>query len=445
MIHRIARLHPFTTRAARNLAVLFGVVYFAQVLWTLPAQALTMVLRERFGFSATQVATFRTLGRLPWLLKPAYGLLSDLVPLFGRRRKSYFLLASPLTMIVGLSLALLDEPSYRTLAALFVVMGFGLAFTDVLTDALMVERGRVSGLTGAFQAVQWAAAYAAAVLVGVVGGRLAETRSVRLGFLLSAGIALVSFVMAVLCIKEPASDARAARGEMLAGVKERLRDREIWLVAGFLFLWAFSPSIGTALFYYQTDVLGFGQTTIGNLNALGSVAGIVGAAVYAPLSRGMPLTRLLHLAIALGVAGTLVHLAYGDPFSAVVITVVFGATSMVTFLAFLDLAARACPRRVEGTFFALLTAVYNGGTQASDVVGSYLYDSLGYDALVLISTATSALVWPLLPLVRIDRIEARALEEAAQTALPSSRIGHESSTSGRAWYGRATHPGGSSP
>ena len=36
-------------------------------------------------------------------------------------------------------------------------MGFGLAFTDVLTDALMVENGRGLGLTGAFQSVQWAA------------------------------------------------------------------------------------------------------------------------------------------------------------------------------------------------------------------------------------------------------------------------------------------------
>jgi len=439
-IDRLSRLHPFTTRAARNLAVLFGVVYFAQGLWGLPAQAIVMVLRERFGLSATHVATFRTLGRLPWLLKPVYGLLSDLVPLFGRRRKSYFLLASLLTMLAGLSLALLDEPSYRTLVALFVVMGFGLAFTDVLTDALMVEHGRPRGLTGAFQAVQWASAYGAAVLVGVVGGRLAETRSVRLGFLLSACIALVAFVMAVLCIKEPAGGGRLAAGETLAGVRESLRGREIWLVAGFLFFWTFSPSIGTALFYYQTDVLGFGQTTIGNLNALGSVAGIGGAAIYAPLSRSMPLTRLLNLAIALGVAGTLIYLVYQDLLSAVVITVLFGAANTVTFLAFLDLAARACPRRVEGTFFALLMAVYNGGTQASDIVGGYLYDSLGYTALVLIATATSALAWPLVPLVRIDRIEARALEDWARaddsTRAGAASIGSETS---------AGHPGGSAP
>src|SRR5207244_12689909 len=39
---------------------------------------------------------------------------------------------------------------------LFTVMALGLAFTDVLVDAMMVENGRPRGLTGAFQSVQWA-------------------------------------------------------------------------------------------------------------------------------------------------------------------------------------------------------------------------------------------------------------------------------------------------
>src|SRR5262249_52116272 len=88
----------------------------------------------------------------------------------------------------------------------------------------------------------------------------------------------------------------------------------------------------------------------------------------------------------------------------------FGAVGMVTQLAFLDLAAKSCPRRVEATFFALLMSVYNGGMQGSQIAGGYLYDWLGYTPLVLISSGVTALAWFLVPLVRIDRIEARARE-----------------------------------
>jgi hypothetical protein len=82
--------------------------------------------------------------------------------------------------------------------------------------------------------------------------------------------------------------------------------------------------------------------------------------------------------------------------------------------AFLDLAAKACPRRVEATFFALLMSVFNGGTQSAQVAGGYLYDWLGYTMLVLISAAFTALAWVLVPLVQIDRIEMRARAIAAE-------------------------------
>src|SRR2546425_6615109 len=64
-------------------------------MWYLPTQTITIVLKER-GLSAGQVADFFLISTVPWLVKPLYGLISDFVPLFGRRRKSYFLMTSGL-------------------------------------------------------------------------------------------------------------------------------------------------------------------------------------------------------------------------------------------------------------------------------------------------------------------------------------------------------------
>src|SRR5262249_31151806 len=103
MLTRLKTLHPFQTPDAQRLAVLFAIVYFAQGMWYLPNQTLTIVLKER-GLSAGQVATFFTVSTIPWLIKPVYGLISDFVPLFGRRRKSYLLLTSTLAGLAGLAL-----------------------------------------------------------------------------------------------------------------------------------------------------------------------------------------------------------------------------------------------------------------------------------------------------------------------------------------------------
>src|SRR2546428_10947106 len=259
----LERLSPFKTPEAKRLAVLFGVVYFAQGMWYLPNQTITIVLKDR-GLSASQVADLTLITIVPWFIKPLYGLLSDFVPLFGRRRQSYFLLACSLAATTGLVLAWGDPiaqgairrldvfgvTSFTLVAGvgLFTAMALGLAFTDVLTDAMMVENGRPRGLTGAFQSVQWACITVASVLVGVLGGDLAGTRSLRVAFFLAACFPLISLIMAVYFVREtPTRADKAAFGETWLAIRATLGAREIWLGAGFISFFWFSPLFCPAL------------------------------------------------------------------------------------------------------------------------------------------------------------------------------------------------------
>jgi MFS family permease len=412
MLSWLHRLHPFQTPDAQRLAILFAGVYFAQGMWTLPLQTMTIVLKER-GLSSADVADFLLLSTIPWVIKPVYGLLSDFVPLFGRRRKSYFLLTSGLAAGAGFALAG-AEYSYWRLAGLYTAMGLGLAFTDVLTDAVMVETGKPRGLTGAFQSVQWASISVATLVVGVLGGYLAQTRSMSPGFFVAACFPVVSFVMAAAFIREaPARFDAAALRATWGSVRQAAAGRDVWVVAGFVFFYNFSPSFGPAFLYYQTDVLTFSQQFIGTLSSIQAATGIAGALIYAPLSRRVPLKRLIVVLIGAGVVAGLGYLLYRGPLSALVIDALYGCVSMIVQLALLDLAAKSCPRNAEGTFFALLMSVFNAGTQLSTNLGGRLYDALGFTPLVLISAGVTALAWLLVPFVRIDRIEAAAREDAA--------------------------------
>jgi MFS family permease len=408
LLARVHALHPFHSADARRLALLFAVVYFSQGMYYLPTQVLTLTLKETLGLSASQVATFASITLLPWIIKPVYGLISDSFPLFGRRRKSYFLLMSALAAGAAVSLGM-ATPTYWTLVVLVTILGFGIAFTDVLTDAMMVENGKPLGLTGPFQAVQWAAINTATVAVGLIGGYLAQRRELHTAYFVSAVFPFLAFVMGAAFIREArVRSSRAEVREAWRGIRHAVKDRTMWVVAGFVFFWTFSPSIGIPLFYYQTDTLKFSQQFIGLLGSLTAVAAIVGAIIYAPLSRRMPLKRLIVWSIGVGVVGTLAYLLYRDKTSALLIDVTFGGVGMITQLAILDLAAKACPKHAEGTFFALLMSIYNLGTQGSQVTGGYLYDYIGYTPLILISAAMTAAAWLLVPLVNIPAIERRA-------------------------------------
>ena len=129
-------------------------------------------------------------------------------------------------------------------------MGLGLAFTDVLTDALMVENGRGCGLTGAFQSVQWAAIYTASILVG--RGRRLPRRAPRLRGRLRAGRLLPARLVPDgpprACGSRPRARPSRRFGETWQrGPRRRSGARDLWVVAGFIFFCTFSPSFGPAL------------------------------------------------------------------------------------------------------------------------------------------------------------------------------------------------------
>jgi predicted MFS family arabinose efflux permease len=73
----------------------------------------------------------------------------------------------------------------------------------------------------------------------------------------------------------------------------------------------------------------------------------------------------------------------------------------------LMLAAKICPKHVEGTVFALLMSVSNAGGQVGNMLGGYLYEQLGYAWLVILSAAFTAGMWFFLPLVRERVVVAR--------------------------------------
>ena len=411
---KLATLKPFRENPeARRLVLVFAIVYFAQGMWYLPNLSITFLLKDTFGLSAAQTATFFSITVIPWLIKPVYGLISDFVPLFGQRRKSYFLLTSGIAAAMGLILTMMGSYTYWGVAIFFTLMGLGLAFTDVLTDALMVENGQRLGLTGPFQAIQWAAISFASILVGIGGGWLAQHKFLSLTFLIATIFPLITLAMGIFLISEPQDQVGERQfRETWAAIRGAIGSRTLWIVAGFIFFYNFSPSFGPALVYYATDVLQFSKIFLGALDSLTYASGILGTAVYFAFSKSFPFKRLIHFAIAAGVVATLAYLGYRGQLSAVVLSLAFGGVAMFIQLTFLDLAARVCPKQAEATFFALLMSVYNGAVQLSQITGGWLYDQLGFTRLIFISAAFTALCWLLVPLLKLDELELGRKEEA---------------------------------
>lgn len=405
-------MQPAADRSSREgrivqLSLFFAAIYFVQGIAEpgagIASQPIFFLLKDVLRLTAAQAATFLAIVSVAWNVKPLYGLLSDFFPLFGYRRKSYLLLTTGLAAAGWFLLGSQDTYRYVPTLVILMVCGLGLAFSDVLCDAVMVETGKPLSMTGRFQAIQWGAINTASILAGIGGGWLSAQASYPRTFLLVSVFPLISLTAAALCLREARAryDRELVR-ETARAVHSAIGSRPLWVAAAFIFLWNFSPSFGVPLEYHLVDRLGFSKLFLGTLDSLGSAAAILGAVIFGKICRRMPLRRLLNLSVAIGVASTFAYWGLVGRWSAVALTLGSGMISMIASLTTYDLAARSCPDRAEGTFFAALMSIANIGTAGSALLGGWLYEWLGLRPLILVSGLATAACWLIVPLIRID-------------------------------------------
>jgi len=399
-------------RRALGLVTLFGTLAFVQSFTEptegLPAQPSRALLKAAGG-GGRRVTGFVALLAIPWVLKPLYGLLSDLVPLAGSRRKGY-LIATAALAAAGFSGARVSPAS--GLLGPLLVSTLAVAFADVVADALMIEVGGPLGMIGRLQAAQWAAFWGASIVAGKLGGVLSEPGWPPVAFAICGGLSLASMAVAVAFVRDPPRlSARDGAISALRAAKVAVRSPGLRVVGAFLFLWNFNPFSSVVLYLHLTEALGFGERQCGDLQALYAVACLFASLVYGSISRRVPRSTLIRASIPLGIVSNLAYWTLAGPRSAVVVTLFAGFAYMTATLIQLDLAASSCPPEAAGTVFATLMALENLAASLSISLGGVCYEA-GADrwgargsflALVALGSAFTAGCWFLLPWLPRER------------------------------------------
>jgi MFS family permease len=388
-------------RRRDRIYAFFAVCYLAQGMTGIIYEPLSYLLKDSLGLDAARSAAFIWWMTLPMLLKPLFGLLSDLLPVGGRRRRPHMALSC---LAWGGSLAALAawrRPGYGALLALLIVVNIGLVLGDVVCDAVMVEQGQRDGKTGPYQAVQIGILYATIVVTGLGGGWLAGHATARQVFALSALFPLLALA-SVPFLREPAAppSPRSGARALLAC----LSSKRFWAVSGLIFLWSFAPFLGTAQFYYESDALKLSPLTIGWLDTVGGLTGVLGAAAYGRLIGARGLRWWLRAAVAGGALLSLSYLLFLGPWSCALAVALTGLIGVAFRLALMDLAARACPEGAEAAAFAAYMAVFNLAASTSNFAGGWLWEALktrvapygAVAALTLVGAACTAACWPLI-------------------------------------------------
>lgn len=386
-----------------RIYLFFAINYFAQGMGGLAYEPVSYYLKDALGLGPAQAAIFVAWMTLPLTIKPLFGLLTDFLPWAGKRRAPHLIGVSLLTSLGWLLLAGLKSPNYMAALSLLILVNVGFVLSDVVCDAVMVERGKERGKTGIYQAISIGTLYATLVVTGFGGGWLAQHAPYRWVFVLTACFPLLTALSARWVDESEVGDVKETAARGWKGLSGMFRDPKAWAVALGIFLWSFCPFLGTAQFYYQSEALKLSPLFIGGLSTAGGLAGLAGAALFARLSGGGT-DKVARASIWLGAPLSLLYLFYRGPLSLVILTALFSLSGVVFRLAWMDLAAKSCPEGAEATVFAAYMAVFNIAASTSNTLGGALYETLNashgaYTAMLLLSligTAGTVAAWPCL-------------------------------------------------
>lgn len=263
---------------------------------------------------------------------------------------------------------------------------------------VLIRRGNGPAIwTG--NSLQWGSLAVAEVLTGVLGGYLSTKYSYHISYLLiaifPATIAIAAFFL---------NEQKAVKTtNKLTGIKEffiSLKNKQLLLASLFLFLFWFSPSIGTPLMDRMRNI-GLSKMFIGWIGTIGSIFSIIGAAIYFKVSTKIDMKKWLYYSVIFSTVATFAYL-YTTKESLMVYDVIFSISGQFVQLLMLGLMARTCPKGTEATVFALLTSIINFGGSMSNVVGAKLFSLFGYNGLVIISGIATFLCLFFIPFLEIE-------------------------------------------
>ena len=84
------------------------------------------------------MARLQSFSGFPWSIKLVYGLISDNVPIYGSKRRSYVIMMGFLQFASLLTVFSFELKNEKTISFLMFLASLSGAYLDVLVDALMV-------------------------------------------------------------------------------------------------------------------------------------------------------------------------------------------------------------------------------------------------------------------------------------------------------------------
>jgi folate/biopterin transporter len=421
------------------------IISFNQGIGSISELAVSYLFKDELKVEPARMTQLMSFIAIPWMIKPLFGMLTDLCPIFGYRRKYYIILCGLLCILSWLLLAT-QATGLGEVTALLFIINMALSFSTVLGEAIVVELSQLHKDSNDNSAKDYVSLfffckYFGALLSSYLKGLFVDIMSVRHVFLVSSVLPWLLVISGFVLMEtkqtseQPNSNSQSQAetygaidqehsrisieqapkaGDLVSEFFKFLFQKHVLIPTIFIIIFVATPSYGDPFFYFLTNELKFTPSSLGKISFCTTLCTLFAILMYKMYFKDVDFKKII-------VFGTIISFVFSFMGYLLVMRVnvslgisdfwfVLFSNSFLAMLGelimmpMLSLAAQLCPKNLEGTVYALFMSALNFGGIVSGLLGSVLTGSLGITSkdyhnlniLILISNVVGLMPLPML-------------------------------------------------
>ncbi|CAN6452251.1 unnamed protein product [Victoria cruziana] len=194
-------------------------IYFIQGFRSFVWMAVSFQLKDMLRLSPSTSQFLVSIAHSPWSIKPLYGIFSDCIPIHGKKRLPYLVLATLLCLVPWLILGLSESlrSSSTSLTVFLTAQNIGSAMADVVVDAMIAEAVRFerAAYAGDLQLISWSAMALGGISGSLLGGYSLSNVKIPRNYIIFSAL---NFVQLLSCafVKEASFTSTTSASENTA-------------------------------------------------------------------------------------------------------------------------------------------------------------------------------------------------------------------------------------
>lgn len=182
----------FIDKMKYNNRLAYLIISFNQGIGSISELAIQYYFKDELHIEPARLSQIFSLILIPWTIKPFFGIITDLFPICGYRRKIYMIICGIITILSWISMSFFVNSLFQSILCLLLI-NISVSFSTVLGEAVVVELSQLEKLNTSSTAKDYVSMfffckYTGALVSAYLKGLFVEIMAIRSVFLISSAL-----------------------------------------------------------------------------------------------------------------------------------------------------------------------------------------------------------------------------------------------------------------